>query len=74
MTKLTVLCLSTMLAVPVHAGGPVFPDPEVPTSTAQPKRNMLPLILLGVAVAAVVLGGGNDNCTEPTPEEPDDRC
>ncbi len=64
---------AVFIASPVLAGGPIIPaDPEVPASTAQPKRNILPLVLLGVAVAAIVLGN-NGNCTEPTPE-PDDGC
>lgn len=56
-------------AVPVQAGGPVIleeADEIRPAPRAQ--RDVLPLILLGVVVAALVAGGGSDNClVEDTP-------
>ena len=61
-----ILCLA-LLASPAFSGGPVIIETE--TAPAVRDRDAtLPLVLLGLAVAAVVLGGGSDNCNsgEPT--------
>lgn len=65
----------SLLAAAAHAGGPVIiSDAAEAAPVVRDRDNALPLILLGLAVAAVVLGGGSDNCQgpddtpEPTPE------
>jgi hypothetical protein len=67
-----ILAISTalLLAAPAHAGGPVIVSAEE-APVVRDRNTALPLILLGLAVAAVVLGNGSDACNgdpEPTPE------
>jgi hypothetical protein len=68
-----ILAISTalLLAAPAHAGGPVIVEDAETAPVVRDRDNALPLILLGLAVAAVVLGNGSDACNgnpEPTPE------
>ena len=65
-----ILALS-LLATPLHAGGPVIIETET-APVVRDHKSKLPLILLGLAVAAVILGSGSDTCNG---EEPDGgRC
>lgn len=52
-----ILCLA-LLATPLHAGGPVIIEDS---PVVRDHKSKLPLILLGLAVAAVIIGGGT-NC------------
>lgn len=59
--------------VPAFAGGPVIIEDQAEEApVVRDRNNVLPLILLGVAVALIVSGGGSHNCNgdegEPTPE------
>ena len=71
MTRLA-LILSLALALPAHAGGPVIiEDPTEAAPLVRSHNNRLVPILFGLAVAAILLGGGSDslcNGDEPTPE------
>jgi hypothetical protein len=72
-TVLAALTGISLLASPVGAGGPVLIKDAAETApVVRDRDNALPLILLGLAVAAVVLGNGSDACNgdegEPTPE------
>lgn len=71
MTRLA-LILSLALALPAHAGGPVIiEDPAEAAPLVRSHDNRLVPILFGIAVAAILLGGGSDspcNGDEPTPE------
>ena len=65
-----ILCLA-LAASPVAAGGPVIIETET-APVVRDHKSKLPLILLGLAVAAVILGSGSDTCNG---EEPDGgRC
>lgn len=63
----------TMLALPVAAGGPILIEDA---TEAAPRHDKVPawvIVVLGVAVAAAISGGGSDACNgdpepEPTPE------
>jgi hypothetical protein len=79
MKKLTsILATASLLlataASPVFAGGPVIVEEAEEVAVApRAHRDLVPLILLGVVVAAIVAGSGNSNCVTPeTP--PSDRC
>ena len=72
MTRLA-LILSLALALPAHAGGPVLTEDAAEAAPlVRSHNNRLVPILFGIAVAAILLGGGSDNChggdPEPTPE------
>ncbi len=72
MTRLA-LILALALALPAHAGGPVIvEDAAEAAPLVRSHNNRLVPILFGLAVAAILLGGGSDNpCNtpdEPTPE------
>ena len=72
MTRLA-LILSLALALPANAGGPVIvEDAAEAAPLVRSHNNRLVPILFGIAVAAILLGGGSDNChggdPEPTPE------
>ena len=59
----------TLAATPLHAGGPVIvEDAAEAAPLVRSHNNRLVPILFGIAVAAILLGGGSDNCN--TPEEP----
>jgi hypothetical protein len=65
------LVASAFIAAQAFAGGPVIEDAADTAPVVRDRDNALPLILLGLAVAAVVLGNGSDACNgdpEPTPE------
>jgi len=72
MKALTTALLIACLALPVHAGGPVIiEDATEAAPLVRSHNNRLVPILLGLAVAAIILGGGSDACNgdpEPTPE------
>lgn len=75
MNRLTTLTLITAFAMPTlaHAGGPVLVEDMTETAPiVQDRDNLVPLILLGLVVGALVLGGGSDACQGPddvpTPE------
>ena len=58
---------------PALAGGPVIiEDAAEAAPLVRSHNNRLVPILFGIAVAAILLGGGSDNChggdPEPTPE------
>lgn len=63
--------LLACLALPVHAGGPVITEDATEAAPlVRSHNNRLVPILLGLAVAAIILGG-NDACNgdpAPTPE------
>jgi hypothetical protein len=71
-TVIAALTGISLLASPVGAGGPVIEGTAETAPVVRDRDNALPLILLGLAVAAVVLGNGSDACNgdegEPTPE------
>ena len=71
MTRLA-LILALALALPANAGGPVIiEDPYEAAPLVRSHDNRLVPILFGIAVAAILLGGGSDspcNGDEPTPE------
>lgn len=63
---LTLATIAALAAAPVQAGGPVIiEDTAEAAPVVRDRDTALPLILLGLAVAAVVLGGGSDNCNGP---------
>lgn len=72
MTRLA-LILSLALALPAHAGGPVIiEDAAEAAPLVRSHNNRLVPILFGIAVAAILLGGGgSDPCQwdEPTPDD-----
>lgn len=64
-----------LIADPSHAGGPVIiEDATEAAPLVRSHNNRLVPILLGIAVAAIILGGGSDACMNdggepvPTPE------
>lgn len=67
-----ILLLAALLATPLHAGGPVIEDPAEAAPLVRSHNNRLVPILFGLAVAAIILGGGSDNCHggDPEPTEP----
>lgn len=57
------LLTAALLATPLHAGGPVIiEDAAESAPVVRDHKSKLPLILLGLAVAAVILGSGSDTC------------
>ena len=59
-----IILLAALLATPLQAGGPVIIED---TPVVRDHKSKLPLILLGLAVAAVIIGGGDTcNSEEPT--------
>lgn len=72
---LTLATIAALAAASVHAGGPmIIEDTAEAAPAVRDRDNALPLILLGLAVAAVVLGGGSDNCQGPDDTPPDGGC
>ena len=62
MTRLA-LILALALALPATAGGPVIiEDPAEAAPLVRSHNNRLVPILFGLAVAAILLGGGSDPC------------
>lgn len=60
-----------LLASPAFAGGPIIEDPAETAPLVRSHNNRLVPILFGLAVAAIILGGGSDNCNgDPEPTEP----
>ena len=69
MTRLA-LILSLALALPAHAGGPVLTEDAAEAAPlVRSHNNRLVPILFGIAVAAILLGGGSDSPCN-TPDEP----
>jgi hypothetical protein len=69
MTRLA-LILALALALPATAGGPVIiEDPAEAAPLVRSHNNRLVPILFGLAVAAIILGGGSDSPCN-TPDEP----
>ena len=73
--KLTITAIATamLLTAPVLAGGPVIiEDAAEAAPLVRSHNNRLVPILFGLAVAAIILGGGSDNCHggDPEPTEP----
>ena len=69
MTRLA-LILSLALALPAQAGGPVIvEDAAEAAPLVRSHNNRLVPILFGIAVAAILLGGGSDSPCN-TPDEP----
>ena len=73
MTRLA-LILSLALALPAHAGGPVLTEDAAEAAPlVRSHNNRLVPILFGLAVAAILLGGGSDSpCNTPDEPTPDD--
>lgn len=72
MTRLAMI-LALALALPATAGGPVIvEDAAEAAPLVRSHNNRLVPILFGLAVAAILLGGGSDNpCnTQDEPTEP----
>jgi len=68
-----ILLTAALLATPLHAGGPVIVEDDAEAAPlVRSHNNRLVPILFGLAVAAIILGGGSDNChggdPEPTPD------
>ncbi len=60
----------TLAATPLHAGGPVIiEDAAEAAPLVRSHNNRLVPILFGIAVAAILLGGGGDSPCN-TPDEP----
>ena len=60
----------SLLALPAHAGGPVIiEDAAEVAPLVRSHNNRLVPILFGIAVAAILLGGGGDSPCN-TPDEP----
>ena len=60
----------TLAATPLHAGGPVIiEDAAEAAPLVRSHNNRLVPILFGIAVAAILLGGGSDSPCN-TPDEP----
>jgi len=60
----------TLAATPLHAGGPVIiEDAYEAAPLVRSHNNRLVPILFGLAVAAILLGGGSDSPCN-TPDEP----
>ena len=60
----------TLAATPLHAGGPVIvEDAAEAAPLVRSHNNRLVPILFGLAVAAIILGGGSDSPCN-TPDEP----
>lgn len=60
---------------PAFAGGPVIVTEEGASAATEPDRKIgaLPWIIGGLAIAAIIIASGGDNCTvEET--TPDGRC
>lgn len=78
--KTTILALTIGIAAltgPASAGGPVIAPEDI--AEAEPlvrsHNNRLVPILFGLAVAAILLGGGSDPCNGPdTTPEPGPGC
>ena len=72
MKNLLTTAILIALAIPAQAGGPVIvEDATEAAPLVRSHNNRLVPILLGLAVAAIILGGGSDACNgdpEPTPE------
>ena len=69
MTRLA-LILALALALPAIAGGPVIiEDAYEAAPLVRSHNNRLVPILFGLAVAAIILGGGSDSPCN-TPDEP----
>lgn len=71
--KALLLTAAILAAAPVRAGGPVIvEDAAEAAPLVRSHNNRLVPILFGIAVAAILLGGGSDSpCNtpdEPTPE------
>jgi hypothetical protein len=67
-----ILLTAALLATPLHAGGPIIEDPAEAAPLVRSHNNRLVPILFGLAVAAILLGGGgSDPCQwdEPTPDD-----
>lgn len=67
--KALLLTAAILAAAPVHAGGPVIEDAAEAAPLVRSHNNRLVPILFGIAVAAILLGGGSDSPCN-TPDEP----
>ena len=66
----TLLIALTLAATPLHAGGPVLTEDAAEVAPlVRSHNNRLVPILFGIAVAAILLGGGSDSPCN-TPDEP----
>ena len=71
------LVLTILANAPAFAGGPVIiEDATEAAPLVRSHNNRLVPILLGLAVAAIILGGNSSACTveETTPEPTPDQC
>lgn len=74
MIRMTLIAIACTFAIPAGAGGPILPTEEAET-TVQPRDHTLLAVIVGLAVAAIVLGNGSDRCTTPDPvPAPDGGC
>ena len=68
--KAIILTAAILVATPLHAGGPVIvEDAAEAAPLVRSHNNRLVPILFGIAVAAILLGGGSDSPCN-TPDEP----
>ena len=61
------LVLTILANAPAFAGGPVLEETEAAPIVRSHNNRLVP-ILFGLAVAAIILGGGSDACTTEEPE------
>ena len=69
--KAILLTAALLAPLPAIAGGPIIEDAAEAAPLVRSHNNRLVPILFGLAVAAIILGGGSDspcNGDKPTPE------
>ena len=74
---LTTAALILAMSTAAHAGGPVIIEETEAAPLVRSHNNKLVPILFGLALAAIILGGGSsDLCTveETTPEPTPESC
>ncbi|MBL9047856.1 MAG: hypothetical protein JNK34_11210 [Tabrizicola sp.] len=68
------LILALAACAPAHAGGLVITEDTTEAAPAGHSfKDALPLIILGLAIAAIA-SGGSDTCNAPDPVQPEDGC
>ena len=73
--KLALILAAALTATSAHAGGPVIvEDATEAAPLVRSHNNKLVPILFGLAVAAIILGGGSDACNDPEPTPEPEGC